>query len=126
MRDIVVEKMTRANAFAQDWLEAWNAHDLGKILSHYAPDVTVQSPFLAQATGRADGTVRGVEQLREIYGKALLKYPELRFRPIRVLAGTESVVIHYHTVENLLAAETFWLDAAGRAKVVLCHYCPEP
>ena len=32
--------MTREEAlgFAREWVAAWNAHDLGRILSHYADD----------------------------------------------------------------------------------------
>ncbi|HEX7964257.1 MAG TPA: nuclear transport factor 2 family protein [Gammaproteobacteria bacterium] len=125
MKQQVLDKLGRAEGFAREWLAAWNAHDIDRIIGHYAPDATVQSPFLAQATGDARGCVTGAEQLRAIYGKALLKYPDLEFRVIRVLAGMESVVIHYHTVEGLLAAETFLLDGQGRAHTVLCHYCPE-
>jgi hypothetical protein len=32
------------------------------------------------------------------------------------------VVIHHRSVENLLAAETLWLNAEGKASIVLCHY----
>jgi hypothetical protein len=125
MKQVVIEKLGRAETFAQEWLAAWNAHDIDRIIGHYTPDATVQSPFLAQATGDATGKVTGADRLKAIYARALQKYPELEFRPIRVLAGMESVVIHYHTVEGLLAAETFLLDGQGRAHTVFCHYCPE-
>ena len=28
----------QANEFAAEWIEAWNAHDLDRILSHYTDD----------------------------------------------------------------------------------------
>jgi len=91
-------------------------------MSHYAEDVTVKSPFLAQAVPGSGGTVTGRKTLRDIYAGAFKKYPDLRFELIRVLASTESVVLHYKSVENLLAAETFLLGEDGKAKLVLCHY----
>jgi len=27
-----------ANKFAREWVEAWNCHDLDKIMTHYAED----------------------------------------------------------------------------------------
>jgi hypothetical protein len=45
--------MTHADAlaFAEVWVAAWNAHDLGRILSHYADDC---------APRRGEGTTSGV------------------------------------------------------------------
>jgi hypothetical protein len=36
-----------AAAFVDDWLAAWNSHDLGRILAHFADDVTFTSPVFA-------------------------------------------------------------------------------
>ncbi len=32
--------MTRgeARSFAEDWIAAWNAHDVGRVLAHYADE----------------------------------------------------------------------------------------
>ena len=30
--------------FAREWIEAWNSHDLPKILSHYAEDFALTTP----------------------------------------------------------------------------------
>ena len=122
MRDAVQSRIPAAEKFAHEWVTAWNAHSIDQVMSHYADDVVVKSPFLAQALPDSGGTVSDVQQLREIYSKAFVKYPQLKFELIRVFASTESVVIHYKSVENLLAAETFWLNADGKAKLVLCHY----
>jgi ketosteroid isomerase-like protein len=40
-----------ADHFAADWIESWNAHDLGRILSHYADDFEKSSPFIIQIAG---------------------------------------------------------------------------
>jgi ketosteroid isomerase-like protein len=33
------------DAFAEDWIAAWNAHDLDRVLSHYADDIVFLSPI---------------------------------------------------------------------------------
>ncbi|MGH3529462.1 MAG: nuclear transport factor 2 family protein, partial [Pseudonocardiaceae bacterium] len=37
-----------AAAFADDWVEAWNSHDLDRILSHFTDDVVFTSPVAAR------------------------------------------------------------------------------
>lgn len=122
MKDTVLAKTRQFEGFAAEWIAAWNSHSIDAIMSHYAEDVTVKSPFLVEAVKGSGGTVSGRETLRAIYSKAFQKYPDLKFELIRVLASTESVVLHYKSVENLLAAETFVLGEDGKAKLVLCHY----
>jgi ketosteroid isomerase-like protein len=38
--------------FAREWIEAWNSHDLDRVLSHYADDFTMSSPYIAQICPR--------------------------------------------------------------------------
>ena len=52
--------MTHAEAlaFAGEWVAAWNAHDLGRILAHYADDFEMTSPYIATIAGEPSGTLR--------------------------------------------------------------------
>lgn len=108
------------DAFAADWIAAWNRHDLDAILAHYAADVVFTSPFAARLTG--DGTVRGRDALRAYFAAALAKFPDLHFRPRHALPGVNSLVLVYDSVEGLLAAEAFEFDAGGNVCRVTCHY----
>jgi hypothetical protein len=36
-----------AKQFAQEWIDAWNAHDLDRVLSHYTDDSEMSSSFIA-------------------------------------------------------------------------------
>ena len=45
--------------FADDWMEAWNSHDLDRVLSHYEEDVVLTSPRVRLFLSRDDGTIRG-------------------------------------------------------------------
>lgn len=45
-----------AQSFASEWIDAWNAHDLERILSHYDDEVVVISPVALRLLG-GDGCV---------------------------------------------------------------------
>jgi hypothetical protein len=122
--------MTEAEAqdFAHEWIEAWNSHDLERILEHYAEDVEVTSPLVEAVLGPGRVTVRGKPALRGYWSKALARFPDLRFLLFRAYAGPQSVILHYQSVQGLVAAECMELDADGRVFRVLAHYAlgPDP
>lgn len=122
--------MTEAEAqdFAHEWISAWNSHDLDRILSHYAENVEVTSPLVEAVLGPGQVTVRGKAALRAYWGKALARYPDLRFVLYRAYAGPRSLVLHYQSVQALVGAECMELDADGLVRRVLAHYAlgPDP
>ncbi|MBL1263479.1 nuclear transport factor 2 family protein [Candidatus Methylomicrobium oryzae] len=48
-----------AEHFTKNWLDAWNAHDLPRILSHYTDDFEMSSPVIIQVTGNPEGRLQG-------------------------------------------------------------------
>ncbi len=44
--------------FAQEWIDAWNSHDLDRILSHYADDFQMISPFIMQLMNEPTGMIQ--------------------------------------------------------------------
>jgi ketosteroid isomerase-like protein len=44
---------------ANDWIAAWNSHDLDAIMSHYEDAIELTSPVAAQLLGVPDGKVIG-------------------------------------------------------------------
>ena len=44
-----------AKHFSSDWIDAWNAHDLERILSHYSDSFEMSSPIIIQLAGEASG-----------------------------------------------------------------------
>jgi len=110
-----------ADAFAIDWLSAWNSHDLDRIVSHYHADVEYHSPFVARLTGRP--RLESIEALREYVQTGLTRYPDLQLGPIlHVAPGADSIAIVYRSVEQLLAVETLVRDGDGLIVRVYCHY----
>lgn len=109
--------------FQCDWIAAWNAHDIERVLSHYRNDVRLVSPLAARAGARR-GEVRGLTALREYFELGLASYPALQFRPIAALGGIGSIALHYRSVEDRLAIEVMELDARGQVRRASVHYGP--
>ncbi|MEE3719179.1 nuclear transport factor 2 family protein [Tumidithrix elongata RA019] len=105
-----------------DWIEAWNAHDLDRIMSHYAEGVEFTSPFIVKLLGDRTGTVKGIPELRAYFAKGLAAYPQLKFELIQILLGVDSFIIYYRSVNDLIAAEQFFVNPAGAIVKVAAHY----
>jgi hypothetical protein len=119
---------SEADAFVADWMEAWNSHDLDRILEHYADDVDYASPFIAQLAEPggpgADGRLDGKPAVRAYFAAALEKNPDLHFEPpVHIAVGAGSVSFVYRSIRNLTAVETLVFAPGsrlvGRAH---CHY----
>ncbi len=113
-----------AEAFAHNWIAAWNAHDMERILAHYGDHVEFTSPTAVKLAGAPAGTVIGREALRPYFENALKRFPQLTFRLDQVLTGVGSVVLYYRSVNNLQAAELMEFDGFGLISRVLGHYTP--
>lgn len=122
--------MTEADAqeFALKWIAAWNSHDLDRVLAHYTDDVEVTSPMVEAVLGPGATTLRGKAAVRDYWAQALARFPDLHFVLFRAYAGPRSVVLHYRSVQALVAAECLELDDEGRVHRVLAHYAlgPDP
>ena len=116
---------TGFQAFAHEWIEAWNSHDLDRVLSHYSDDVALTSPFIEKVLGVGQGSIRGKAALREYWAKALHKYVDLRFDLFRVYGGCNSLVLHYRSVAGFIGSEFMRFDALGKVCEVHAHYAPE-
>jgi ketosteroid isomerase-like protein len=112
----------QAQRLAEEWYAAWNDHDLDRILSHYSDEVVFVSPFAVEIAGRADGRLEGKQALRDYFGAALERFPDLHFEPIALMTGIDSVVLHYRSVQNLLSAELMGVGGDGLVTEVSAHY----
>ena len=113
---------TQARAFAQEWVEAWNSHDLDQILSHYADDFEMTSPFIVDLMKDPKGTIKGKEKVRAYWAAALKKIPDLRFELIEVLTSVSSITIYYHAVLGKRAAEVLFFNERGQVSRAVAHY----
>lgn len=104
---------SRAEHFAKDWIDSWNAHDLVRILSHYADDVVFHSPRIALIMKEPIDSVVGKPALERYWGQALSMAKDLHFTLDRVYAGSDSLTIAYRNHRGQNAAETFIFNAQG-------------
>jgi len=111
-----------ARAFAEEWIAAWNSHDLDVILTHYEDDVELRSPVAMKLLG-GDGRVRGKAALREYFELGLKAYPHLRFELAETLWGMETIVISYrNNVRGSKTAEVMLMSEAGKVRSVWANY----
>jgi hypothetical protein len=111
-----------ADTFVREWIAAWNARDLERVLAHWADDCEFTSPLVVKLTGDASGTVRGKAALRAYWKRGLEANPELRFDHERTWVGHDSVVIGYRNHRGQTCAETIRLGPDGRAIAGFAHY----
>ena len=112
----------QAQQFAREWVDAWNSHDLDRILSHYADDFQMTSPFIATMMNEPTGTIKGKEKVRAYWAQALERLPDLHFDLIEVLASVDSITIYYHAVLGKRAAEVLFFDDNGKVRQAVAHY----
>lgn len=116
-----------ARRLAHAWLAAWNRHDLDAILAHYAGDVVLTSPLVVRRLGKADGTLRGRDELREYLDIGLRSVEDLHFTLHQVLTGVDGVTVLYARENGALVADVMVLNSEGlvRRARVFYHGLPE-
>jgi len=106
------------NEFVDEWIAAWNSHDLERILALYDDDFTMHSPYIQTRLGIDSGKLKGKQAIGEYWQSALNQQPSLHFELIDRYAGVNSVCIVYQKLpaksvcENLLLNEQFKIQAA--------------
>src|SRR5687768_8482878 len=92
----VIMDLAQARAVAEEWIAAWNARDLERILAHYADDVVFSSPLVVTRYGEASGVLRGKAALRQYFvGGLNTGGADIRFTLLDVLAGVNGYTIYY-------------------------------
>ena len=111
-----------AKKLAGDWIDAWNRHDLKAILSHYAHDVEFRSPFVEKILGDSSKTVKGIKKLKSYFAEGLKSFPDLHFKLMEVSTSCGSVILYYHSVKGLIAAERMIFNPEGKISKVTVDY----
>ncbi|WNV04622.1 nuclear transport factor 2 family protein [Candidatus Methylospira mobilis] len=110
-----------ADRFAADWIDAWNRHDLERVLSHYSDNFEMSSPVIIQVAGEASGTLKGKDAVGAYWAKALQLIPDLQFEPVATLLGVNSITLYYKSVRGP-AAEVFHFNQDGKVVRAYAHY----
>jgi hypothetical protein len=110
-----------AQHFAAEWLEAWNDHDLDRILAHYTDDFVMTSPLVIQLGLSPNGSLQGKAAVGAYWRKALQLVPDLRFELIRVLRGVNTVTLIYKGARERTVAEVFHFNDQGQVDWAMAH-----
>ena len=113
-----------ARKFGKEWVDAWNAHDLDRILSHYAEELHYSSPLVLERIAGSDGVIRDRRSLKAYVQTGLAKNPDLWFSLREVLLGAHGVTLYYDNARGGRTAEYFEFDTAGEVIKVIACYSP--
>ena len=111
----------QAEAFAQEWIDAWNSHDINAILAHYDENFEMSSPAIIKLTGEGSGTLRGKTAVGDYWSAALKKFSDLKFTLLHTLCGANSIALVYEGVLGL-SNEVFHFGADGKVVRAYAHY----
>ncbi len=111
-----------AEAFAQEWLDAWNSHDLDRIFEHYADDFEMSSPLIVQRMNEASGVLKGKAAVRPYWQKGLAAQPPLHFELDLVMRGVASITIVYRNQSGTRVAEVLFFGGDLRVVRGVAHH----
>lgn len=112
-----------AQKIAEEWITAWNAHDLDAIMAHYSDEIEFWSPIIVKRLGLATGKITDKALLRDYFARGLAASPQLHFTLIQVFVGIDSLTVHYRRWDGTEGAELMVLDETGhRVRIVRAHY----
>lgn len=103
-----------ALAFARQWVDEWNHHDVDAVLDHFADDVEFCSPVAAAVTGDPSGVVRGRDALRAYWTSALGSHPDLHFDLDDVHVGIGAIAIRHRNQTGRGCTEIAVFDGNGK------------
>jgi hypothetical protein len=100
---------TEAQAFAEQWVSDWNAHDVDALLAHFTDDVVFTSPVAIRVLG-GDGIIRGKEALRKYWSEGIRLIPDLHFEVLALYVGIGTLVINYRNESGGVVSEVLTFD----------------
>ena len=121
----IIKIMTKefAAAFAKDWVDAWNAHDIEKILSHYSEDFTIETPMAIKLYPESHGIVVGKSEVRKYWTIGLEKSPNLKFELLDLLVGVNSIGLYlFNTSSNKKSVELMSFDSENKVNKAIVTY----
>ncbi len=96
-------------SIAHLWFDAFNAHDLERLLSLYDEDAEHYSPKLKIRHPETNGLVQGKNALRDWWKDAFDRLPSLNYKVTSLTSNTDRVFMEYirkvSNEEDMLIAE---------------------
>jgi ketosteroid isomerase-like protein len=86
---------TTNRAIALAWFEAFNAHDLERLLALYHDDAEHYSPKLKLRKPETNGFIKGKSALRSWWRDSFDRLPSLKYEVVSLTANDERVFMEY-------------------------------
>jgi hypothetical protein len=112
-------------ALAEQWMAAWNAGDLGRIMDHYAADVEFEANTVVRRWQKADGKLLGLAELREHFRLGLELVPNLHFELEDMFSAPSGYAVLYRRENGNRVLDVVELDHEGKARRVKAFYAAE-
>ena len=96
-----------------EWKEAWNSHDLDRILALYSEDVIFKSPRIRTVSGEESGVLRGKPAVRDYLRRIFELRSDLNCTVGYVFVGVDSVALEYRFAHGLHGIEFMTVDDDG-------------
>ena len=108
---------SEANAFATNWIKAWNKKDVDAVLEHYVEDAKFISPKAAIFVGKP--VIMGKKALSEYFHLAAKKIEKIEFKLDHIVWDSESndLIVFYEANLNGVcsrACEAMRFNSSGR------------
>jgi ketosteroid isomerase-like protein len=85
----------KALDIANQWFDAFNQHNLEKLLALYNDNAQHYSPKLKIRQPETDGLITGKQALRNWWRDSFERLPTLRYQPTRFIADDNSIFMEY-------------------------------
>lgn len=112
-------------AIAEDWIASWNAHDLDRIMSHYADNVEFEANTVVKRWNKPDGKLRGINELREHFKLGLSLAPQIHFAFEQIFSVPSGYTVLYRRDNGNQVIDVVELNEAGKARRVKAFYSGE-
>ena len=117
--------MDHALKFAKEWIDAWNSRDLERVLTLYDDDTEMVSPHVVRLAINSEGLVRGKENLRSYWSRALAGNRDLKFTLLDVFASPNSIIVRYRNQKGNVVCEYLRFNRAGLIVQGSAHHLVE-
>lgn len=108
--------------FANQWLESWNEHDLGKILEYYSEDIEITSPLLKLKERNELAFLKGKIIVTDYWQNSFLKFPNLNFELLEINTTRNQIIFYYKSIMNKRVIEVMFLNENKLIYKIIVNY----
>jgi hypothetical protein len=121
----MLKNIADLRTIAGDWIEAWNAHDLDRIMGHYADTIEFEANTVVVRWHKPDGKLHGLTELREHFRLGLSLAPHIHFTLEQVFSAPSGYAVLYRRDNGNQVLDVVELNAENKAQKVKAFYLNE-